>query len=629
MVSQTRSKQRTASEQAVSVVNGHPEVTSQGTDDIPGSSTPGRMTPARVKVVKEYSSPASRSPLARQGQEQCSTPQASNLSGPPPSRTPELDRLNQSQLRARVTGAARQDLPPSPTHKDASVAEDVTEAARDGSEDRAYDSEEEGGNGDQSQPQHCSPPRSSNLLRIFGALLALSTAVLAPVLLHDACGAPTPILQRIPLLQTHLSASGFCSHPLSQSAVRYTQDFNTGIRARMSSAESLLHVWSLYNNLQQQLADTRGASVQLWQQHNPRSLFASFPSSDRLSRVAAQAWSNARVWCNSCYASAAAQFQAACNSTYSHLAKLLQTVTSMVGGDKGLASGPSTPLQPSFTSLFSLHSFRALLADGKRWSENATDFWAHVVLQTSHKAKGTGLVLTCRHTVECDSAASDVIATVAPASCLLQLHSTTYSTDTSAGDLQQLLSSFLTGGRTRRRAVRAHQHPPPQQQPGQRPPNPSTPQPLNPSTPQPPNPQPPNPPNPPTPQPLCPLASGCPHGVVLVRYVHMLSLRSLSVLNNALSESGNLQQAGTSIPTHRALYVFVFETATPTEGDESRYAALVKEHLLFAIESTQAEGSMDDTGRALLQAFRRRIDHIAPAREVPNAGLRPTPTGRE
>ncbi|MEW5304368.1 MAG: hypothetical protein WDW36_006981 [Sanguina aurantia] len=524
------------------------------------------MTPARVKVVKEYSSPASRSPLARQGQEQCSTPQASNLSGPPPSRTPELDRLNQSQLRARVTGAARQDLPPSPTHKDASVAEDVTEAARDGSEDRAYDSEEEGGNGDQSQPQHCSPPRSSNLLRIFGALLALSTAVLAPVLLHDACGAPTPILQRIPLLQTHLSASGFCSHPLSQSAVRYTQDFNTGIRARMSSAESLLHVWSLYNNLQQQLADTRGASVQLWQQHNPRSLFASFPSSDRLSRVAAQAWSNARVWCNSCYASAAAQFQAACNSTYSHLAKLLQTVTSMVGGDKGLASGPSTPLQPSFTSLFSLHSFRALLADGKRWSENATDFWAHVVLQTSHKAKGTGLVLTCRHTVECDSAASDVIATVAPASCLLQLHSTTYSTDTSAGDLQQLLSSFLTG---------------------------------------------------------------CPHGVVLVRYVHMLSLRSLSVLNNALSESGNLQQAGTSIPTHRALYVFVFETATPTEGDESRYAALVKEHLLFAIESTQAEGSMDDTGRALLQAFRRRIDHIAPAREVPNAGLRPTPTGRE
>lgn len=101
------------------------------------------------------------------------------------------------------------------------------------------------------------------------------------------------------------------------------------------------------------------------------------------------------------------------------------------------------------------------------------------------------------------------------------------------------------------------------------------------------------------------------------------------MLNNALSESGNLQQAGTSIPTHLALYLFVFETGTSTEGDESKYAGLVKEHLVFAIESTQAEGSMDDTGRALLQAFRRRIDHIAPAREVANAGLQPTPTSQE
>lgn len=386
MVSQTRSKQRTVSEHAVPVVNGHQEVTSQGKDEIPGSSTPGRMTPVRVKVVKEYSSPASRSPLAKQEQEQCSTPQASNLSGPPPSRTPELDRLNQSQLRARVTGAARQDLPPSPTHNDASVAEDVSEAARDGSEDRAYDSEEEGGNGDQSQPQHCSPPSSSNLLRIFGALLALSAAVLIPVLLHDACGASTPILQRIPLLQTHLSASGFCSHPLSQSAVKYTQDLNTGIRAKISSAKSLLHAWSLYSKLQLQLANTRSASVQLWQQHNPRSLFASFPSLDRLSKLAAQAWNNARVWCNSCYVSAAAQFQAACNSTYSYLAKLLQTVSTMVSGDKGLALGPGTTLQPSFTSLFSLQSFRALLADGKRWSENATgeDFVGRKLVQIAN-----------------------------------------------------------------------------------------------------------------------------------------------------------------------------------------------------------------------------------------------------
>lgn len=74
------------------------------------------------------------------------------------------------------------------------------------------------------------------------------------------------------------------------------------------------------------------------------------------------------------------------------------------------------------------------------------DFWSNVVQHTIRtKAKGTGLILTCQHAVECDSAANGVIASVTPASCLLQVHSTLYSTASTAGDLQELLANFLTG----------------------------------------------------------------------------------------------------------------------------------------------------------------------------------------
>jgi len=101
----------------------------------------------------------------------------------------------------------------------------------------------------------------------------------------------------------------------------------------------------------------------------------------------------------------------------------------------------------------------------------------------------------------------------------------------------------------------------------------------------------------------------CPGQAVLaVSNAELFSIGSVAVLNNALSEAGHLQQDGSAVSTAGTL--FVFPVLSSVAADDASFDSRVKDQLLSALEQATEQG--EEQGTAVLRAFRRRVDFVAP-----------------
>jgi hypothetical protein len=102
-----------------------------------------------------------------------------------------------------------------------------------------------------------------------------------------------------------------------------------------------------------------------------------------------------------------------------------------------------------------------------------------------------------------------------------------------------------------------------------------------------------------------------PRGVVIIPHVERWPYHLVSVLNNALGESGSLVMDGGSVKTHDATYLLTIEVPASIVENQHSAPALtlsVKSHLQKKLIGNYGD---DDIVHTISNAFRRRIDVVA------------------
>ncbi|KAK9819652.1 hypothetical protein WJX72_000773 [[Myrmecia] bisecta] len=110
----------------------------------------------------------------------------------------------------------------------------------------------------------------------------------------------------------------------------------------------------------------------------------------------------------------------------------------------------------------------------------------------------------------------------------------------------------------------------------------------------------------------------CPYGVVVLDGIQHVHPVVLPVLINALSEQGHFEQGGKPVEAWHALYIITLRVPPQilAQGDEEVLRSVTKKNLVKRL--TAPRGDMDepasDKTMAAADAFRRRLEHVAPLR---------------
>ena len=107
-----------------------------------------------------------------------------------------------------------------------------------------------------------------------------------------------------------------------------------------------------------------------------------------------------------------------------------------------------------------------------------------------------------------------------------------------------------------------------------------------------------------------------PHGVVLIPGVDKIPISVLPVLNNVMGEYGSLIVDGESVSSTDATFLMTWlgPGAVVAEDSEPAFSLAAKKDLTLLLRG-EGEGGDDEVVMAVTDAFRRRIDVVAPVVE--------------
>lgn len=102
-------------------------------------------------------------------------------------------------------------------------------------------------------------------------------------------------------------------------------------------------------------------------------------------------------------------------------------------------------------------------------------------------------------------------------------------------------------------------------------------------------------------------------GVVVVTQPERLDQHALAVLNNVLSEAGNLMLDGKPITTSKALYLVLTEVTVQDGVEQDTWASSARKRLRNVLKAAATE---EEDKKAIVNAFIRRLDFVAPSKAV-------------
>jgi len=107
-----------------------------------------------------------------------------------------------------------------------------------------------------------------------------------------------------------------------------------------------------------------------------------------------------------------------------------------------------------------------------------------------------------------------------------------------------------------------------------------------------------------------------PHGVVVVPDVEKISLDILPVLNNVMGEYGSVMLNGEEISAADATFLLTWQgpPAILAEDSDTSFNLAAKRDLTLLMR--EDVGGDDEAGQAVVDAFRRRIDLVAPVKST-------------